>query len=219
MIEVERAAAHPRRRGALGILVGAAMVAVLVGCGPGSTASPSEPALSTPTAAPPSAVASGSTSPTANTSFAFDAESVVGYYRTQGYTCSGPQPSALAAGFAFTTCQEIDSAGRTRVVGVVTDPSDNLADGFASIRGTSSETVLDPSVALDPFAAFLGAMLGQSRGEALLTWLAGHLGDSFAETTSGALHVATYLKGTDHSTIYLEIANQGYLEAPRPSPS
>jgi hypothetical protein len=113
----------------------------------------------------------------------------------------------------------VDSAGRTRVVGVVTDPSDELADGYASLSGTATEAILDPSAALDPFAAFLGATLGPSRGESLLAWLAGHLGDAFAQTTIDDLRVATYLKGDDHSTIYLEIANQAYLEAPRPSPS
>ncbi|MBI3750756.1 MAG: hypothetical protein HY263_03735 [Chloroflexi bacterium] len=196
------------------------LVLALAACGPSpsSTAVATLPATMTPgpSAAPPG---TGTAIPSSATGFAFDAESVAGYYETRGYACTAPQPSSLATGYQFTSCQLLDANGRTRVVGVVTDPNDDLADGFTSIRGTASETVLDPSVALDPFAAFLGAMLGPTRGEALLTWLAEHIGDSFAETTSGDLHVATYIKGEDHSTIYVEIANQAYLEAPAPSPS
>jgi hypothetical protein len=60
-------------------------------------------------------------------------------------------------------------------------------------------------------------MLGAERGEALLPWLAAHLGDAYAETTDGDLKVATYIKGDDHSTLYVELALPSYLGAPRPS--
>jgi hypothetical protein len=203
------------------IVVAVVVLVGLVACGPSSSA----PAVTAgPTSVPgsvapsvPGATIAVAPSPSALTGFAFDAESVVGYYRTQGYACGAPQPSALAEGYVFTTCQLVDADGRTRVIGVVTDPNDELADGFASVRGTSPEEILDPSAALDPLAGFAGAMLGGPRGESLLTWLAGHLGDTYAETTIDELHVATYIRGEDHSTIYLEIANGPYLEAPRPS--
>jgi len=208
---------HPRRAFGVAIVVGTAFLVAFAGCGP--TASPTSPTPTSPTSAVQSPSLSEAPSPTVAAGFAFDAQSVVGYYQTQGYTCTGPQPSALAQGHQFTSCQLVDPAGRTRVVGVVTDPNGDLADGFASVRGTASETILDPSAALEPLAGFLGAMLGESRGESLLTWLAGHLGDAFAETTIDDLHVATYIKGDDHSTIYVEVANQTYLDAPSPSPS
>jgi hypothetical protein len=209
---------YPPRTRRLAALFSAVVLVALAACT--STSSPASPSHSPP-GAPIASPSPGSEtpSPSASTGFSFDAESVVGYYRTQGYVCTGPQPSALADGYQFTNCQLVDSAGRTRVVGVVTDSNDDLADGFASVRGAASEPILDPSAALDPLAGFLGAMLGQSRGESLLTWLAGHLGDAFAETTIDTLQVATYIKGDDHSTIYVEVANQNYLEAPRPSPT
>jgi len=194
-----------------------AALGALGGCGPASTASPTgTPTVLTST---PSPSPSSAPSPSLALGFAFDAESVVGYYQSQGYACGSPQPSALAKGYEFTTCELVDAPGRTLVIGVVTDANDEMADGFASVRGTSSEKVLDPSVALDPLAGFLGAMLGPSRGESLLEWLAGHLGDAFAETTIDDLHVATYIRGQDRSTLYVEIANDAYMNAPRPSPS
>lgn len=150
--------------------------------------------------------------------FAFAADDVVAYYASIGYACTDPQPSTKAVGYTFRTCSLTDDAGRTRVVGVVVDPAGALANGFASVQGTATETILSPSDALDPLAAFLGAMLGDDAGAALLPWLAGHLGDAYEETTSGNLKVATYTaSSTDHSTLYLELANQAYLEAPRPS--
>jgi hypothetical protein len=196
----------------------ALLLGILFACGPGPASPSTGSTIPAPTPSP-SPAASDVASPSNPIGFSFDAESVVGYYRTQGYACGSPQPSALAEGYAFTSCQLVDTAGRTRVIGVVTDPNDDLADGYASVRGTTTETTLDPGLALDPLAGFLGAMLGPIRGESLLQWLAGHLGDSFAETTIDDLHVATYVKGDDHSTLYVEIANQAYLLAPRPSPS
>ena len=209
------------RRGSA-TFAGLVLVAIvgLAACSPAVAPSPSAPitSLSSTAAASP---ASPNPSPTATlaTGFAFDAESVVGYYRTQGYACSEPQPSALADGFLFTSCELVGADRRTRVIGVVTDTADELTDGFASVEGHAGESILEPSVAIEPLGGFLGAMLGPERGEALLTWLAGHLGDAYAETTIGDLRVATYIKGQDHSTLYVELALPSYLEAPRPSPS
>jgi hypothetical protein len=209
---------HSVRRFGFATALSGGLLGLVVACSPGP-ASPSIESPPIPTPRPsPSPSISDLGSPNA-TGFAFDAESVVGYYQTQGYACGSPQPSALAEGYQFTSCQLVDTAGRTRVIGVVTDPNDDLADGFASVRGTATESILDPGTALDPLAGFLGAMLGPSRGESLLPWLAGHLGDAFAETAIDDLQVATYIKGDDHSTLYVEIANQAYLLAPGPSPS
>lgn len=202
-----------------------ALALVAIGCE--STAPPS------PTPAPPAAtpgpVTTLSPSPSASlqptgptpapSGFAFDAESVILYYASRGYTCTDPQPSAHAADHLFRSCQLVDPDGRTLVVGLVTDPAGDLADGFASVEGAESETFLEPVVALEPLAGFLGAMLGETRGEDLLPWLAGHLGDAYAETSVGTLKVATYRESeTDHSRLYVEVATPGYLESPTPAP-
>jgi hypothetical protein len=101
----------------------------------------------------------------------------------------------------------------------VTDPSGGLANGFASVQGKDTEMFLAPVDALDPLAGFLGAMLGEAQGSALLPWLAGHLGDSYAETTIGPIRIATYTESAeDHSKLYVELANQSYLDAPTVQP-
>jgi hypothetical protein len=199
---------------------------VLAACGPtvpsGGAASPS-PTLAA--ASLPVPLASGppaSANPTANTTgFAFAAEDIAAYYQSKGYACAAPQPSTKAAGFTLRTCQATDDAGRTRIVGLVTDPAGGLANAFASVRGKETETILAPIDALDPLSGFLGATLGEEQGAALLTWLALHLGDAYAETTSGPIKVATYSESADdHSTLYVELANQAYLDASPPaSPS
>lgn len=185
-----------------------------------TTASPTT-ASPSPTSALPSAASEvpGSQSPTGSTTgFAFAAEDIAAYYETQGYVCSAPQPSAIAAGYTVRSCQTTDDAGRTRVIGLVTDPEGALANGFASVKGTEAETILAPIDALDPLAGFLGAMLGEEPGADLLTWLASHLGDTYAETTSGPIKVATYTESEDdHSTLYVEVANQAYLDASPPA--
>jgi hypothetical protein len=89
------------------------------------------------------------------------------------------------------------------------------ANAYASVKGKETETILAPIDALDPLAGFLGATLGEQPGGALLTWLAAHLGDEFAETISGRIKVATYTESADdHSILYVEVANQAYLDAP-----
>jgi hypothetical protein len=218
---------HGRRhRSPASLAVAAALL--LAACG--STVVSPSPAASlapattspSPTEAPPSASASpASASPTPNTTgFAFAAEDIAAYYETQGYVCSVPQPSTAAAGYTVRICQTVDDAGRTRVIGLVTDPDGDLANGFASVKGTDAETILAPIDALDPLAGFLGTMLGEEQGAGLLTWLASHLGDTYAETTSGPIKVATYTESEDdHSTLYVEVANQAYLDAsPAASP-
>lgn len=181
-----------------------------------SSPSPTPAPASPPHALPPRSQLPASVTPTANTTgFAFAAEDIAAYYETQGYACAAPQPSSTAAGFAVRTCEETDGAGRTRVIGLVTDPSGGLANGYASVNGRDGETFLAPIDALDPLAGFLGAVLGEKRGSALLTWLASHLGDTYAETMSGPLTVATYTaSAVDHSTLYVEVANRAYLDAP-----
>jgi hypothetical protein len=208
------------------LVVAAALL--LAGCGstvvsPSAVGSPSLATASpSPTPAWPAAsepTASASPAP-ATTGFAFAAEDIAAYYETQGYVCSALQPSTTAAGYTVRTCQTIDDAGRTRVIGLVTDPDGGLANGFASVKGTEAETILAPIDALDPLAGFLGATLGEGPGTTLLTWLASHLGDTYAETTTGPIKVATYTESDDdHSTLYVEIADQGYLDASPPPAS
>ncbi len=149
------------------------------------------------------------------TGFAFEAEDIAAFYESQGYTCVALKPSSKAAGFMVRTCERTDEAGRTRVIGLVTDPDGGLANGFASVKGTDAETILAPIDALDELAGFLGATLGEDQGSALLTWLASHLGDTYAETATGPIKVATYTESEDdHSVLYVEVANQAYLDAP-----
>lgn len=112
--------------------------------------------------------------------------------REPGYACTAQQPSTKAVGFLFRGCRKVDEAGRARIIDVVTDPDGRLADGIASVQGKEGEAFLAPTDALEPLAGFLGAMLGEGQGSTLLMWLAGHLGDGYAETTIGAIRVATY---------------------------
>ena len=211
-----------RRHGIQSLVVAASLL--LAACA-SPTVIPS-PITSSPPVAPTASPSFASPSPSAltaspapslpTTGFAFAADDVVAYYESQGYQCSAARPSTKAAGFTVRTCETVDQAGRTRGIGVVTDPAGGLANGFASVQGTATETFLAPVDALDPLAGFLGAMLGQERGAALLEWLAGHLGDAYAETTiPGSITVATYTESAeDHSKLYVEVANPAYLDAP-----
>lgn len=193
---------------------------LLAGCASASSSSPrpsEEPSL-LPSA---SAAESASSLPTpAPSGFGFSVEAVIAYYEGQGFTCDQIQPSATATGYFFQGCQMVDANRRTLALGFVTDPSGDLADGYASVQGRPPESILEPTVALDHLSGFLGAMLGEERGTSLLEWLAGHLGDAYAQTTIDVLVVATYTQSpTDHSSLYLEIANQDYINAPAPSGS
>ena len=141
---------------------------LLAACG-STTVTPSAVASPSPTRAATSAspVAPSSSEPvasaaaTANTTgFAFAAEDIAAYYQTQGYTCAAPQPSTKAAGFTLRSCEKTDDAGRTRVIGLVTDPAGGLANAFGSVKGKETETILAPIDALDPLSGFLGATLG-----------------------------------------------------------
>jgi hypothetical protein len=187
-----------------------------------STAAPSQEASAAPSSGSASASEpspSESSLPTpAPSGFGFSDEGVIGYYESRGFVCDELQPSATAAGYFFQGCQMQDSNGRTLAIGLVTDPSGDLADGYASVQGAAGETILAPTDALDHLSGFLGAMLGAERGTSLLEWLAGHLGDAYAQTTIDILTVATYSQSeTDHSRLYLELANQDYIGAPVPS--
>ena len=206
---------------ALGLTV--SMILALVACqavdsspqAPTVAASPAPTGSRSPSPAPVPSIA-----PSASPGFAFDPESVAGYYTSIGYTCGERQPSSQATGYEFQSCQLVDPAGRTRTVGFVTDPDDDLADAFMTIRGAPGEAVLEPAAVLEPFAGFLGAILGEAHGSAILPWLAGALGDPYQSTTLGELTIATYTDAPDdHATLSVEIANQGYLDSPRPSVS
>jgi hypothetical protein len=206
--------------------VALALALAASGCGQATTTATPETSAapvttSSPAARPPSAPSVGtSLAPMPSGGFAFDPESIVGYYLSLGYTCSDRQPSSEAAGHAFESCQLVDGDGRTRTLGIVTDSNDDLADAFFSIRGAEGESVLDPAAVIEPFGAFLGAVLGEAGGTEALPWVAGHLGDSYATMTVGELTFATYTESPDdHAKLTIEIANQAYLDSPRPSGS
>lgn len=178
-----------------------------------STAAPTAlpkpaPSLAPSFGPPPSVTVAG---------FAFAADDIATYYETQGYVCVAPKPSATAAGYAFRSCERRDGNGRTLQVGLVTDPAGELANAFGSVQGREGETVLAPIDALEPLAGVLGALLGEDRSTTLLTWLGRHLGDAYAETSVADLKIATYTESDlDRSTLYVEVANQAYLEAAPP---
>jgi hypothetical protein len=196
------------------------VVALTVACASGLSSSPVPSAAFTAGASvEPSPSESGLPTPAAS-GFAFSVEAVIGYYEGQGFVCEEVQPSATAAGYFFQGCHMVDADGRTLSLGFVTDPSGDLADAYASVRGRPDEPFLEPAAAMDHLAGFLGAMLGDVRGTSLLEWLAGHLGDAYAQTTIDVLSVATYTPATtDHSMLTLEIADQDYLDAPAPGAS
>ena len=149
--------------------------------------------------------------------FAFTADAVIGFYEGEGLVCGSAEPSGTAAGWSSTTCQGSDPAGRPIVIGVLTDPGGALGAGFATVTARPEEDLLEPTDALDPLSGFLGAMLGEERATDQLPWLAGHLGEEYAETTVGDVTIATYLESPDDSTrIYLEIDGPAYLAAPAP---
>ena len=193
---------------------------LLAACGSTASSRP-EPTKATDSPAPSQPPATETILPTpAPSGFAFSDEAVIGYYEGQGFVCSEVQPSSSAAGYFYRGCEMADANGRTLVIGLVTDPAGDLADAFASVQGTAAETILSPIDALDHLSGFLGAALGEVRGASLLEWLAGHLGDAYAETTVDTLNVATYTQSeTDHARLYVELANEDYLRAPAPSAS
>ena len=197
------------------------LAGALAGCGstPISTPAPGSNEIPAPGPTAPAATGLESATPLPSVDgFAFDAESILGYYASLGYACDPGVPSTQAVDHTVRSCRLVDPDGRTRVVTVVTDANDTVADAFTSLAGAEGEPILDPTASLDPFAAFLGATLGESQGESLLPWLAGHIGDVDATTTVGELTVATYSESpVDHSRLYLEIASQAFLDAPRPS--
>jgi len=187
-----------------------------------AAASPSQQPTERPSlAASAASSASESSLPTpAPSGFAFSVEAVIGYYETRGFICDEIQPSATAAGHFYQGCQMEDADGQTLAVGFVTNASGDLADAYASVRAPANEPFLEPTHALDHLSGFLGAMLGEVRGTSLLEWLAGHLGDEYAQTTIDTLVVATYTQSaTDHSRLYLELADRDYINAPAPSAS
>jgi hypothetical protein len=203
-----------RRRAGLS-LTGLLAVAVLAACSssPIGTGGPASP--------PPGSTAGTSIAPASidpATGFAFAADDIVAYYQGQGYTCHAVEPSTTAAGFFFRSCEKVDAAGRGLVIGLVTDPDGRLAEGFATVTGTQSETVLEPEVALSSLAGFLGATLGEEEGGRASDWLTDHVGGVYEQTTFGGITLATYNGDNDDPKVLaVELANQSYLDAPTPS--
>ena len=79
----------------------------------------------------------------------------------------------------------------------MTDETGMHGAGFASVTALSEEELLEPTDALDTLSGFLGAMLGHGVATELLTWLAGHLGDDYAETRSAGATIATSTEAPD----------------------
>jgi hypothetical protein len=197
----------------------AGLAAVVLGC---TTATPSSGPSAATTAAPsappatvaPTVAETAAPPSPAGTGFAFAAPDVVAYYQSIGYACDPPVPSTLAAAYTVTACQLVDDAGRTRVVGIVTDAAGTLGNGYAGVSGAEGEAYLDPEAALGPLSAFLGAMLGAERGGEAAVWLRQHLGEAYAEATFGTITVATYTGADDDpAQLYVELADPAYLEA------
>jgi hypothetical protein len=205
------------------VLPGLIAALLVTACGAAPSAPPSAPvtpqALTSVAQAPSGALTASPPVAVPSPGFVFDPESIAGYFESIGYACTTRVPSRTAIGDAFQSCQLVDSEGRTRTVGIVTDSADNVADAFMSVRGTTTEPVLDPVAVLDPFAAFLGAFLGVEEGTAQLPWLAAHLGDADSRTTAGDLTIATYTPTPDdHTKLTVEVATLAYLDPPAPSP-
>jgi hypothetical protein len=211
-----------RHRPIIAVLLAIAPLTTACSPNPVQSSIPAPGATSQTTAAPAASPAPGAPTETAVVTpnpvgFAFAADDVLAYYESAGYACTGPSPSTEASGYSVRTCSLVDSAGRTRTVGFVTDPNGALGNAFASVQAADDEVLVEPVDALDPLSGFLGAMLGSERGGALVEWLAGHAGDAYAETSDGGLRIATYTpEEGDLSAIYVELADQAYLDAPRP---
>jgi hypothetical protein len=195
---------------------------LVLGCTPApvttNTPQVTQPPTAAPTIAPTPVVETLPATPTP-TGFVFEAVDVIAYYQSIGYGCDPAKPSDQAMGYTVTVCRLLDSAGRTRVIGIVTDATGALGNAYAGVWGTATETYLDPKDALDPLAAFLGTMLGAERGAEVAIWMKEHLGEAFATSTSGTITIATYTgAGDDPSELYVEVADPAYLAA-SPAPS
>ena len=204
-----------RRSGRVALLVAA--LALLTGCStaPVTTGAPvkSAPATTTAPSTTP-AETTETTTPAPSGGFAFPSADVVAYYESLGYLCAEAHSSSQAFGWTVRACQLTDDAGRTLVVGIVTDSAGNLGNGYAGVWAAAGETYLDPDIALDPLAAFLGTMLGEQPGADAAVWLKEHLGMAYEQTAAGELTVATYTGTDDDPTqLYVEVANQAYLDA------
>lgn len=213
------------------LTISAVAVLLVAGCGsaatpsvtPGSSSVPPQapPTRPTPAGAPTASAPLPSealASPNVAPPFAFSADSVIEFYHGgQGVTCQAAVPSTKARGWSARTCRWQDAAGRQVAIGMVTDPAGQLGDGFASVTALPGEDLLAPTDALDTLSGFLGAMIGEGPATGLLSWLAGHLGDEYAETSFGGGRIATYTESADDPTrIYLEVAGPTYLAAPSP---
>ena len=214
------------------LLVLAAALAVLsvAACAPGApSASPGpvdgEPSTSARTVpATPSGggsetpqLSSGPAASEAAGPFAFSADAITSFYEGASLECNEPTASTTAAGWFVRTCQGENADGRPVAIGVITNEADALGAGFATVTALPDEDLLEPTDAIDTLSGFMAAMLGEEPATELLPWLAGHLGDEYAETTLGEVTVATYTESPDDPTrIYLEVDGPAYLAAPRP---
>lgn len=156
-------------------------------------------------------------SPSSTAVFPFTSAAIVGFYESEGFTCGAAVPSTVAAGWTVRTCQGDDAAGHPLAIGVMTDDNGILGAGFASVTARPEEDLLEPTDALDALSGFLGAMLDQAAATDQLPWLAGHVGDDYAEVSIPGASLATYTEAPDDPTrIYVEVDGEEYLAAPPP---
>ena len=202
-------------------------VAACANTGQSESPGPVDGAARTPVATVPATPPGRSTEPAPSSSgpvasaaagpFAFSADAITSFYEGASLECNAPAPSTTAAGWFVRTCQGENADGRPVAIGVITDLSDELGAGFATVTARPDEDLLEPTDAIDTLSGFLAAMLGEEPATELLPWLAGHLGDEYAETTIGEVTVATYTESPDDPTrIYVEVDGPAYLAAPPP---
>ena len=197
-----------------------AVLTLLVACSPdvATSISATARARATPalTDAPPSVASTSPTrSPRASAGLPFEGDAILDYYRQVGLSCGDPEPSSEADGWTVRECRGRDDAGRELLVGLATDSSGALGDGYARVKGQKGETVIGPEEALDHLSGFLGAMVGDARATPLLEWLASHMGDEIATTIAGDVRVATYRQPAgDTRAIWLEVGLPTYPVAP-----
>src|SRR5829696_966810 len=126
-----------------------AVLTLLVACSPDVATSISATAIAraTPalTDAPPSVASTSPTrSPRASAGLPFEGDAILDYYRQVGLSCGDPEPSSEADGWTVRECRGRDDAGRELLVGLATDSSGALGDGYARVKGQKGRQSSDP---------------------------------------------------------------------------
>ncbi len=222
-------------RGRAATVLGLAAVVALAACG-GAAAPTPESTLSPTTAASPAATpvpalpertpeisaaptdAPVTPDPDANGGFAYPASEVLAYYAGLGFECLAPEASTKASGYTVQRCtRAAPAADQVHVVAVVTDPRGVPGDAFAAVIANDGATMPTPAQSLAHLSRFVGVMLGGEMGMDPSVWLVKNLGAESEQTTAGDLTVTTYSLNDDSGVgLFLEMANQGFLDAAAP---